>query len=174
MYLSITGAALLGATLLIFFSVIVAQPELCQACNQYCQQDEFIVGIKRMVLFAQEKNWWDAKAHCEKIGMRLLTTSTKYQVDLLKDYLNSRIWDGPPDIQFWGIWLDASSLDADRVWKWRSTGELVTYTTWGQGEPTGEYQERCLELKWIRYNETQWNDNYCNVRMRFICEKEVA
>lgn len=170
---SVIGSALLGAILLIFrFSAIAAQRELCQTFIQECQRDEFVVGSKRMVLFSKEKTFQRAKEHCKKIGMRLLATPTKDQVELLKTYLNSRIFEGPPDVYFWGLWLDATNLDEDRVWKWRThaAGQNLTYTSWGKGEPNGGDREHCLELKWIVFEETRWNDARCEHRKRYICE----
>ena len=148
-----------------------AQKELWQSFIQDCERDEFKVGSKRMILFSREKTWSDAKDHCERIGRRLLTTSSKKEVDDLKDYLNSRVWDGRPDIQFWNLWLAATDLDPKGVWTWQTSKQDLnsTYTTWANGEPSGG-EEHCMELKLIYFDATWWNDVKCEVKKRYICE----
>ena len=149
-----------------------AQQELCQAFIKDFTVDEFVLSGKRMILFSREKNWADAKAHCESIGMRLLTTSTKKEADDLKEYLNKRVWDGRvPQFIHWYFWLGANNLDPDGVWRWQTTKQDMTYTAWGEGEPSGG-DEHCLELRMTSYELTIWNDIWCNVRKRYICEVE--
>lgn len=151
-------------------STVRAQLELCKSFVQQCNRDEFLVGRKRMVIFHQEKNWEDAKAHCESIGMHLLATTTKKEVDDLKTYLNSRIWDSRTDAYFWNLWLAANDFEENNVFKWTATGQNLTYTTWAKDEPNGGSRENCLELKLIYYDETWWNDAICTDRKRYICE----
>lgn len=170
---TITGVIFLSVALVIvLFHCTEAQRELCQAFVQECERDEFIVGSKRMILFSREKNWADAKAHCESRGMRLLTTTTKKEVDDLKTYLNSRIWDGRPDVYFWNLWLAANSLDPKGVWTWQTTKQDLnsTYTSWASGEPNGGESEACMELNLIYFDESRWNDVKCSDRKRYICE----
>lgn len=149
-----------------------AQRELWQSFIQECERDEFKVGSKRMILFSREENWSDAKDHCEKIGRRLLTTTTKKEVDDLKDYLNFRIWGGRPyRFHYWNLWLAATDLDPKGIWTWQTTKQEVnlTYSSWADGEPSGG-NEHCMELKLINYDDTWWNDHECEVKKRYICE----
>lgn len=171
----ISSSSVLGTViLLVIIGKTVGQRELCQAFIQECQRDEFVVGQKRMVLFSREKNWQDAKTQCEQMGMRLLTTSTKVEVDKLKTYLNSRIWDGAPDVYFWNLWLAANKLDPKGVWQWKTSGQNLTYTSWAEGEPNGGDHESCMELNLIYFDESRWNDVKCSDRKRYICETDDA
>lgn len=168
-----TKITLYGVILVIFVGVVQGQLEICRTLLQECNRDEFNVGNKRMVLFSKEKTWADAKRHCERIGMRLCTTATKEETDLLKTYLNSRIWDRA-DIQFWNLWLGANDIDENNVWVWKTTGQKMNYTTWAKDEPNGGDKENCLELKYIYYDESMWNDVNCAFRKRYICEMEES
>lgn len=165
--------ALYGIILVIFVAVQEAegQLEICTTLLQECNRDEFKIGSKRMVMFSKEKSWEDARQHCEHLGMRLLTTSTKAEVDQLKTYLNSRVSDLPQKT-FWHLWLGATDIDQDGVWTWKATGEKLTYTAWAKDEPNGGDKENCLEWKLILYNDVMWNDAKCSIRKRFICEVE--
>lgn len=160
-----------GVILLIVIAGAAGQLEICRTLLQECHRDEFNIGNKRMVLFSKEKTWAEAKRHCERIGMRLLTTATKPETDQVKTYLNSRVWDRA-DIQFWNLWLGANDIDQNNVWVWKTTGQNMTYTAWGKDEPNGGEKENCLELHYVAYEETKWNDANCDFRKRYICELE--
>ena len=162
-----------SGVILLLIRGAACQPELCQNWLRDHNRDEFRVGNKRMVLFSREKNWHDAFAHCESIGMRLLTTSTKNEVELLTKYLNSRVWDTRPDLFFWYLWMGANDIDQEGVWVWKTLeGRNFTYVSWGGGEPNGGRDENCLDLRMTDAVDSWWNDSNCNVRRRYICEVE--
>lgn len=165
-FLSVVAVTLLSHS-------VLGQMELCKALIQECKRDEFVVGDKRMILFSKEKKWTEARDHCERIGMRLLTTTTKKEVDELAQYLNTRRWEYRPDISYWNLWLSLTSLDPEGVWTWQTTKQSLnsTYTSY-KGEPYFRYQKNCMELTLILIDETYWNDVSCNDRRRYICEVE--
>ena len=153
-------------------SVILAQRELCQEFLQECQSDDFKVGSKRMILFSREKSWAEAKDHCEKMGRRLLTTTTRKDVDDLKDYLKARVAGNRRyTFTYWNLWLAATDLEPEGVWTWQTSKQDLnsTYTTWAKGEPSGG-DEHCLELSRINFDNTWWNDVDCEAKKRYICE----
>lgn len=164
--------SLLVTLVIVLFHHTEAQRELCQAFIQQCERDEFTVGSKRMILFSREKSWADAKTDCESRGMRLLTTTTKKEVDDLTMYLGSRIWDGHPGGYYWNLWMAANSVDPKGVWRWQTTKQDLnsTYTSWGKGEPNGGEWEACMELVSTHFDQTRWNDARCSDRKRYICE----
>lgn len=152
------------------------QMDVCRSLIHRCDRDEFIINGKRMVLFSLEKNWSDAREHCKSIGMQLLATRTKKDVDAIEKYLNNRIFGAGPFEHFnWNLWLDATDQAKEGEWKWITAGENLnlTYTTWGAGEPNGRNWENCLELMFISGYLTFWNDSKCNHRKRYICETRI-
>lgn len=168
--------SLYGVILVIFIAAVqeaTGQLEICTTLLQECSRDEFNVGNKRMVLFSKEKSWEEARRHCEQKGMRLLTTSTKAEMDAVKTYLNSRVSDLPQKT-YWHLWMGGSDIDQEGDWTWKATGHNLTYTAWAKDEPNGGDKENCLELKLIRYNEVLWIDNKCSIRKRYICEVETG
>lgn len=53
---------------------------------------------------------------------------------------------------------------------WKSTGENVTYTSWGEDEPNGGKTEACIELRYLSWDKLLWNDSLCFIKKRYICE----
>lgn len=154
-----------------FLGIVETQLEICGPFFNQCDRDEFLVHDKRMLLISQEKNWEDARAHCKLIGMNLLATTTRQEVEDLWHYLSNRVFGvSHVEVQSWNLWLDATDHEAEGVWKWTETGENVTYKPWFADEPNGGVLENCLELWGNGEDRTLWNDAKCHQRRRFICE----
>jgi len=63
-------------------------------------------------------------------------------------------------------WSSGNDLQVEGVWRWLSSGELVTLDTWTPGEPNNENgAENCMEL-----NRGYWNDDKCDKEQFYICE----
>lgn len=155
--------------------LISGQLELCHSLVGETKPDYFRVGSKRMLMLYQEKNWTEAKADCEARGMKLLTPSSQQNNIDLRDALNKRIWENRPvaDIIYWYLWTSGNDVDREGVWKWDTTGELFTYTSWlSKDEPNGGRAENCMELRMVAWDHTLWNDANCENKKRYICEAE--
>lgn len=137
-----------------------------------CKPDEFIVGSKRMVMLRKEKSWHAAKSDCESRGMRLLTLSTKKENDQLRDYFNERIWGRGPvyDQVYWYLWTSGTDVEKEGVWKWATTGNNFTDSSWGSDEPGGGRGENCMEMRMVTSDDCLWNDTICDLKKPYICE----
>lgn len=74
-------------------------------------------------IFEQALSWNDAKAYCESLGGHLVSITSQEEQDFLTAYSNTLDGSGY-------IWIGMQ-----RPWEYWVTGEPVTYTNWGYGEP---------------------------------------
>ena len=69
-------------------------------------------------------------------------------------------------------WLGGRDDIIEGTWQWASTDRVFTYTAWGPGNPSNSGgNEDCLHLHDFPPDGIKWNDNVCQVGMKFICEK---
>lgn len=78
-----------------------------------------------------EITWGEARARCEARGGHLLTITSQEEQDAVYGYIQQYV---PWDID---IWIGIRALDTKNPWSEWVTGEAVTYTNWGEGEPDG-------------------------------------
>lgn len=150
------------------------QLELCKNFVTTLDFDTLTVGNKKMVYFAQEKSWDDAFAACEKIGMRLVTIQNEKENEALFQFLHNRVWGvggKPYDYTYWYMWSSGKKA-AGEPFQWKSTGQNITYTSWGEDEPNGGDSEACVELRFISWEKLFWNDSLCFIKKRYICESD--
>lgn len=153
---------------------INGQAEICGAILENCEVDRFKMGNKNMIMFHKEETWHDALKKCHKIGMQLSTPSTLEHTKNLRIYLNSRIYGDKPfnDWIHWYLWISANDEDEDGTFRWATTKEKLTYTSWGVSEPNGGTRENCVELRWVTQDGVVWNDAECGLKKKYICEVE--
>ncbi|BFZ09080.1 hypothetical protein BsWGS_12119 [Bradybaena similaris] len=66
------------------------------------------------------------------------------------------------------VWLDASDIFKEGVWRWSSRYIAFDFTNWYSGEPSnGTDDEDCLNMN-REYNYT-WSDANCHTKCNFIC-----
>ncbi|KAL4223493.1 hypothetical protein ACF0H5_016964 [Mactra antiquata] len=65
------------------------------------------------------------------------------------------------------IWLGASDLEKEGVWKWQTSKQPITYQKWNKGEPNGRMRENCLHFY---EGSGTWNDIPCDRTFNYICE----
>ncbi|GFN89910.1 C-type lectin [Plakobranchus ocellatus] len=73
------------------------------------------------------------------------------------------------------IWLGGSDLVKSGEWIWSRSGVPVNqFDDWAPNQPDGSSDstdtEDCMELNIDKYGG-HWNDDQCEHRQRFICEK---
>lgn len=137
--------------------------------------DELSVGNKTMVYFAREKSFDEALRACSELGMRLVTIANEEENKALFQFLHNRVWGvngRSRDNTFWYIWSAGKQEEGAESFKWKSTGQNVTYSSWGAGEPNGGKSESCIELRYITGTTLFWNDSFCFIRKKYICELE--
>lgn len=63
-------------------------------------------------------------------------------------------------------WFGYNDRASEGSWVWE-TGESVSYTNWGSGEPNNSGDEDCAHL----YDSGVWNDHRCaGLATGYICE----
>lgn len=90
-----------------FVGLGTGQLELCKNFISTLDYDTLTVGNKKMVYFAQEKNFTEAMKACEIIGMRLVTIANEQENHALFQFLHNRVWgvNGKPyDYTYWYMW----------------------------------------------------------------------
>lgn len=154
------------------------QLEICKNFISTLDFDTVQVGNKKMVYFAQEKTFDEALAACEKIGMRLVTIASEEENAALFKFLHNRVWGAKTsyDWTYWYIWSSGKQVEGSHYFKWLSTGQNVTYTSWIEGEPSfspgydGSLEPSCIELRYINHDKLLWNDSLCYIKKKYICE----
>ncbi|XP_060068110.1 perlucin-like protein, partial [Ylistrum balloti] len=110
-------------------------------------------------------SWPQAAETCEALHSTLATVlSAEEQTFLKTTLLNIHPHDAASRI----YWIDGTDLEVEHVWRWASTGEILTYTDWSTGEPTNTGAENCL-LLWGQQN-FKMGDNPCGASWNYICK----
>merc|ERR1711976_201894 len=64
-------------------------------------------------------------------------------------------------------WIGADQVDRKRGWVWTSTGQRLSYTNWGSGQPDGS--GKCGVASWSNSRNThQWDDIDCEDARRYF------
>ncbi|MCD8382108.1 MAG: leucine-rich repeat protein [Clostridiales bacterium] len=146
---------------------------------QYIPDDALIYNGHSYYYFADYSlEWEDANAYCESLGGHLVTITSEEEQNAVYNYISALA--GNVD-----IWIGISDSDEEGNWSTWITGETVTYTNWGSGEPddysTGQdYGVICCGTRnGSTYNVLpgQWDDVNSisdEVNGSFICEWEYC
>lgn len=119
--------------------------------------------------------WEEAKAFCEEQGGHLVTITSADEQNAIYQY--AKQFDVHSD-----IWIGISDAEVEGDWSHWITGEEVTFTNWGTGEPDNyqgieqDYGVMCMEHKsgsGYEVQPGQWDDIAANGETAsgyFICE----
>ncbi|XP_007951896.1 CD209 antigen [Orycteropus afer afer] len=106
-----------------------------------------------------QQSWQDAASACKNDGTQLVIINSEMEQKFL---------------QFWDIrknqrtWTGLSDHHNEGSWRWVDNTPLQL-SFWNDGEPNNHGDEDCMELI-----DEGWNDNKCNVKNFWICEKPAA
>lgn len=108
--------------------------------------------------------WEEAKAYCESLGGYLVTLNSKEEDEFVFNYFKSLYADN----KYWiGLYKNS---DNNFVW---TTGEKLSYTNWGPGEPNNQLGTQKYGLiRTTQINKIlagQWDDTD-EYKYYFICE----
>jgi len=93
-------------------------------------------------------NWTEAESAAQILGGHLVTVNNQSEQTWLLDNFGSTL-------RYW-IGLNDVALEGTFVW---SSGEPVTYTNWGTGEPTNSQgNEHYVAMNWGSNGNGVWND----------------
>ena len=118
--------------------------------------------------------WEEAKEKCEERGGHLLTIASKKEQKAVYGYINQYVGF---DCDLW--------IGIREPWETWVTGEPVSYTNWGEGEPDGSYGQCYGAIcngersgYGYRIDEGQWddlgNDDETVSRGGYICEWDTT
>ncbi len=120
--------------------------------------------------YTDTMNWEDAESYCESQGGHLVTITSEGEQNAIFEYLQDVAGDTD-------IWIGFKDTETEGDWSTWVTGEAVTYTNWGYGEPDDGSggQDHGVICSGSRsgsgYNiePGQWDDRQSGSRT-FICE----
>ncbi len=134
-------------------------------------------GHKYKLYNDKSMSWEEAKTFCEEQGGHLVTITSADEQDAIYEY--AKQFDIHSD-----IWIGVSDTNVEGDWSHWITGEEVTFTNWGTGEPDNyqgieqDYGVICMEHKsgsGYDVQPGQWDDIAENGETAsgfFICEWE--
>ncbi|KAL4226715.1 hypothetical protein ACF0H5_014695 [Mactra antiquata] len=108
-----------------------------------------------------QATWHWAVDACSKMGARLAEVNSEAENEILVK-INKEARDGTDR-----VWLGASDLENDGVWKWQTSKQPITFQKWNKGEPNGRMVENCLHFYKVLGT---WNDLPCDRNLNYICE----
>ncbi|KAF7273836.1 hypothetical protein GWI33_013467 [Rhynchophorus ferrugineus] len=131
----------------------------------------FIISVcaNKYVVSNQRVTFHEAHSRCRQYGLdpaEILSESDEKEIEQallpIKDLGT-----------FDGFWIFASKLADKKNYYWLNSNLPLFYSAFYQGQPdnTGE-KEHCLELYQASTGVFKWNDNSCDIKNRFICQRK--
>ncbi|MHA2316473.1 MAG: lectin-like protein [Candidatus Hodarchaeales archaeon] len=116
----------------------------------------------RYELIQDTRTWSDAKIDCESRGGYLVTITSQEENDFITNLIGSN-----------HVWIGFTDETTEGDWQW-VTGEPVTYTNWGGGQPDDwDVGEDYAELGDSEYwSGIHWNDCPTGMGNYYVCEFE--
>ncbi|XP_055310894.1 C-type lectin 37Db-like [Sitodiplosis mosellana] len=118
-------------------------------------------------------NWFKAFNHCRSMDMNLVSITSKEENDRIIKQIQD---ENHQDKDFW---TSGNKLGSNGVYQWMSTGKVVKFTDWAQGQPDNQFRENqhesCINIFNIGRGPgagLMWNDHLCSAELYFICEQD--
>ncbi|XP_023025818.2 C-type lectin mosGCTL-1 isoform X1 [Leptinotarsa decemlineata] len=109
-----------------------------------------------------EATFHEAIQFCNEIHMKLLAIRSAEENERIFKYIREASKGGD-------YWSSGTRLVDGYTWLWLPYAEPIDFTRWAEGEPN-DIDEKCLHL-FIDDGRLEWNDNSCDRRFHFICER---
>ncbi|XP_037810577.1 C-type lectin 37Da-like [Lucilia sericata] len=125
----------------------------------------FVKIGKKYYYFGESKvSWFNALRICRYMGSDLASYETAQELTELSNYLLARY------SKNFNTWLSASDVDSEGLWIWYSTGEVMAYGDWFEGQPDNFMGiEHCAQLFSLS-GKYRMNDEDCKSRRNYICQ----
>merc|ERR1711963_730422 len=123
-------------------------------------------------LVRHHETWGAAQAYCRAVGAYLAEVSNQQENDFIKAMVTATADKEP-------LWLGGTDLFSEGNWVWARNLEVFDYDDWNTGEPNNaghsadlsDPDEGCLEM--LNGNAGhRWNDQACDVKKYFVCERD--
>ncbi|XP_065197762.1 fibrillin-2-like [Sycon ciliatum] len=74
----------------------------------------------------------------------------------------------------WNVWLGGDDEENEGVFRWRDTGDNITYSNWQFGEPNNAGGEDCIGLLYSISSTNVWNDFDCTANSwKVLCVRDM-
>ena len=79
--------------------------------------------------------WHDAKNYCETLKYGHLHQAHLIEIydSTQQNFLKGRLLEISQNSETW--WIGLTDSENEGTWKWAHSGNIATYTAWGNGEP---------------------------------------
>lgn len=109
--------------------------------------------------FQANVDWFTAEGNCQKLTGHLLSIHSETKNAHAKALFNT--------VDEGAMWIGAKRNDVNGfIWQ---DGSVFSYTRWGNGEPTGEWDdvpEDCATIE----RDSYWNDDVCANTNGYMCQ----
>lgn len=107
----------------------------------------FIFNGHEYKLTSDAISWFNAEDEAIAWGGHLVTINDQSEETWLVSTFGTDVF-----------WIGFNDIDVEGTWVW-SSGEAVTYTNWGEGEPNDSGGEDLAGMNWPDSNQAlKWND----------------
>ncbi|XP_036001745.1 C-type lectin domain family 4 member F-like [Fundulus heteroclitus] len=106
-----------------------------------------------------KKTWQESRRYCKSQGADLMVINSQEE-QVFANGFNKYMWIGLTD------------LETEGTWKWVD-GSRLTSRYWKVGEPNGQTNENCGNIKTYESLES-WNDEQCEMLLNWICEMSLT
>ncbi|KAH9512501.1 hypothetical protein Btru_038635 [Bulinus truncatus] len=135
-----------------------------------------IYGNSCFCLYREQMSWYAAKEFClsKGYGVHLAEIYCPEVNNFLMPILQASLTN-------LGIWLGASDLAQEGVWRWNYTGKQVEKfepSQWGPGQPSSVSHvgqpEHCMDVYNWNVATFIWNDHRCDELKPFLCKSSYT
>jgi hypothetical protein len=135
---------------------------------------------QRYKIFNKEVNWEQANEFCESIDASLVTIPTQEVQDLVESQISEvrevdkqviLFLNGDEIICRDCFWLGAQKPANSEVFQWTDSNS-VTFTNWHENSDYWDEEDKaCVS---IAEDGQGWSAMDCNIKSKFICERELG
>uniref|UniRef100_A0A6P7GDS6 Perlucin-like n=1 Tax=Diabrotica virgifera virgifera TaxID=50390 RepID=A0A6P7GDS6_DIAVI len=101
---------------------------------------------------------------CENLHMNLVTIESAEENKAVEKFITDA--NGGNE-----YWTAGTRLLDGKTWLWFTTGDVIQYTAWNAGEPSGGNEYCLITIK--SNNGLVWNDVKCDLEYPFVCERPI-
>nr|XP_039257377.1 low affinity immunoglobulin epsilon Fc receptor-like [Styela clava] len=116
--------------------------------------------------FTDSVNYATAKAQCEGMGARLVSTGIRNNL-VKKEIFSKHYLTGA------NAWIGLDDINNEGIWVWSDGINNSPSAIWAPGEPTGGLNEDCA-IMILQNSKLVVYDGGCTGSYRFVCEKDFA
>ncbi|KAM6941703.1 uncharacterized protein PEZ65_003706 [Lycodopsis pacificus] len=129
--------------------------------DRYSQEGWVYLHPSFYYISSSEKSWQESRDDCLQRGADLMIINSKEEQEFARQF--KRL-----------TWIGFTDRETEGIWKWVDGTALET-SYWHNGEPNSyqSKEEDCGEIKYYE-EENSWNDEPCNNKNFWICEKVMA